>query len=53
MPPSPRLSARMMKPMYLMLITMISDQKTSESTPKILSGVAGMAWFPWKASRRA
>jgi hypothetical protein len=32
-PPSPLLSARMMKMMYLMLTMMISDQTISERTP--------------------
>ena len=40
MPPSPRLSARMTKTRYLSEMTMISDQKISESTPRTFSGVA-------------
>jgi len=33
MPPSPRLSAYKMKITYLIVTTMMSDQKTSDSTP--------------------
>ena len=33
MPPSPRLSARMISRTYLMVTTMTSDQNISESTP--------------------
>ena len=41
MPPSPRLSARMMNDTYLPLITIISAQKTSDRIPSTLSGVMG------------
>jgi len=37
MPPSPRLSARRMKPRYFTEITSTSDQKTSERTPSTSS----------------
>ena len=53
MPPSPRLSARIMKTRYLIEITMTSAQKMSDSTPSTLSGVGGMACARWKHSRRA
>jgi hypothetical protein len=33
MPPSPRLCARMMTPAYLIVTTITSDQKISETTP--------------------
>ena len=33
MPPSPPLSTRITKVMYLMLMMMISDQRISESSP--------------------
>ena len=49
MPPSPRLSARMTKTRYLIEMTMISDQKISESTPSTLSGVGGDAVLAVKA----
>jgi hypothetical protein len=41
MPPSPLLSARMMKVTYFRLTTIISDQKISERMPSTLSGVIG------------
>ncbi len=37
MPPSPWLSARMTNSRYLTVITMISDQNISESTPRMLA----------------
>ena len=39
MPPSPLLSARMMKTRYLTVTTIVSAQKMSESTPSTFSGV--------------
>jgi len=40
MPPSPLLSARRMKTMYLTLTTRISDQRISDSTPYTVAGSA-------------
>ena len=37
MPPSPSLSAFVMKPRYFTQMTLVSDQKNSESTPSTLS----------------
>ncbi len=51
MPPSPRLSARMMNTTYLSDTTRISDQNTSDSTPNTLVSFSAMACGPWKASR--
>jgi hypothetical protein len=48
MPPSPWLSARMIKIAYLMEITTISDQKISDTIPITASGAtvpAGLATF--------
>ena len=42
-PPSPSLSARMMKKMYLTVTTIVSAHTISESTPKTFSGVGGTA----------
>lgn len=52
-PPSPRLSARMMKPRYFTATTTTRDQKTRERTPRTLVSVMGMAWSPWKHSLTA
>lgn len=41
MPPSPWLSARMMKMTYFTVTVMISAQKISDSTPRMTSGVSG------------
>ena len=41
MPPSPLLSARMMKTRYLTTTTSVSAQKNSDSTPSTLRGVDG------------
>jgi hypothetical protein len=46
MPPSPRLSAFMMKPRYFTETTMVSDQKIKESTPWIFSGAGAAPWSP-------
>src|SRR5450432_376797 len=46
LPPSPWLSARMMKPMYFTDTTRISDHTVSESTPRMLSGVGGTPCAP-------
>ena len=52
-PPSPAWSARMTKTRYLIEMTTISDQKTSERTPRIFAGVGGSAMCPAKHSRNA
>ena len=39
MPPSPSLSARMMKKMYLTVTTIVSAHTMSDSTPNTFSGV--------------
>ena len=52
MPPSPRLSARNTKTMYLSEMMSTSDQKISDRMPRILSGVAGKGCLPEKVSRR-
>ncbi len=46
MPPSPLLSARMMKPAYLTATISTSDQNTSESTPSTFSGVGAIPCSP-------
>ena len=46
MPPSPLLSARMMKPAYLIETTRISDQNISERMPRTFSSVGGTACAP-------
>ena len=43
-PPSPLLSARMMKMTYLIVTTSISDQKTSDRMPSTLCSVIGTGW---------
>ena len=48
MPPSPWLSARMIRIAYLMEMTTISDQKISDTIPSTASGAtvpAGLATF--------
>ena len=47
MPPSPALSAFMMKVRYLTATTMISDHTTRESTPRMFSWVGST---PWRSS---
>jgi hypothetical protein len=42
MPPSPRLSARMIKITYFSVTVMFNNQKIVDIAPKTLSGVAGM-----------
>jgi hypothetical protein len=54
MPPSPWLSARMIRIVYLMDMTTISDQKINDTTPRTASGetlTPGLAAFA--ASLRA
>ena len=53
MPPSPRLSARMMNVRYLTTITSTSAHTISESTPSTFASVGGTACFPPKHSRTA
>ena len=53
MPPSPRLSAFRTKPTYLMLTTMVNDQKIREATPKRLVWLIATASGPLKHSRTA
>ena len=50
MPPSPRLSARMMMVTYLSVTMIMSDQNTSERMPSTLSWVTATLWWPVKAS---
>lgn len=50
MPPSPLLSARVMKVTYLSATTTISDQMITDKIPRILSGVIGAGWGPAKIS---
>ncbi len=52
MPPSPWLSARMMKPRYFTATTRVSDQRISDSTPSTLAGVGATPCSP-KHSRSA
>ncbi len=53
MPPSPRLSARMMKVTYFTATTTSSAHRISERMPITLSGEYGTGWVPAKASFRA
>ena len=50
MPPSPSLSARMMKVMYLTLTMIVSAQTTSDRTPSTLVSVGASACGPAKTS---
>ena len=50
MPPSPRLSARMIKVTYLTVTISISDQKISDRMPRISTLLIAT---PWKISRLA
>ncbi len=50
MPPSPRLSARMISITYFSDTTIISDQKISDRPPRMFSGVSGMPWPGAKVS---
>ncbi len=52
-PPSPRLSACMMKARYLNDTTKLSDQKISESTPRTLADVGTTPYSGAKHSLRA
>lgn len=51
--PSPWLSARITKLMYLIEITIIKDQRISDRTPSTLAGVGSIPWLEWKDSRMA
>ena len=51
MPPSPLLSARMMRTTYFSVTTTISAQKISDSRPSTLPSFRGIAWWPPKTSR--
>jgi hypothetical protein len=51
MPPSPRLSARMMNMMYFSVTTITSAQKISDSTPRMFSDVSESACSPVNAVR--
>ena len=53
MPPSPRLSARIMNTTYFSVTTMISAQEISDSTPSTLSWLPATGWLPLNASRMA
>ena len=53
MPPSPRLSARMMKVRYLNETTKLSDQKMSDRTPRTLSAVGCSPYSGEKHSLKA
>ena len=50
MPPSPRLSARMMKITYFTATMMMSAQKKSERLPSTLARSRAMGWLPAKTS---
>ena len=51
MPPSPRLSARMISVMYFSVTTMTSAQKITDSTPSTLAGVSDSPYDPVNAVR--
>ena len=53
MPPSPRLSARMMTARYLSETTKLRDQKISDSTPSTFSGDGLIPYSGAKHSLRA
>src|SRR5450755_2143577 len=52
MPPSPRLSARMISVTYLSVTTIMIAQNTTDKIPSTLSGVSGKPCGPVKHSRR-
>ncbi len=45
MPPSPRLSARMISSTYLSETTIVSAQKIVDSPPSTFSAVSAMPWL--------
>src|SRR3569832_2415677 len=51
LPPSPRLSARIMNSVYFTDTTSISDQKISESIPRICALSMASGWAPMKHSK--
>ncbi len=53
MPPSPRLSARMISTTYLSDTITISDQKMVDRPPSTFSAVSGMPWLGEKVSLTA
>ena len=53
MPPSPRLSARMISTTYLSETITISAQKIVDRPPSTFSGVSGMPWAGLKVSLTA
>ena len=53
MPPSPLLSARMMRITYLSETTIISAQKIAETPPRMFSVLSGIPWLGWNVSLAA
>jgi hypothetical protein len=53
MPPSPLLSARMMRITYLSVTTSISAQKIADTPPRMFSTVSGIPWAGWNVSLAA
>ena len=53
LPPSPRLSARMMMATYFSVTSAMMVQKMSDSTPRMRAGSAAIAWCPVNVSLRA
>ena len=53
MPPSPRLSARMISITYFSDTTIISDQKIVDRPPRMFSASSGMPWLGAKVSLTA
>jgi hypothetical protein len=49
-PPSPRLSARMMRTTYLSDTTIISAQNTVDRPPRMLAALSAMPWSGEKVS---
>jgi hypothetical protein len=53
LPPSPLLSARMMMETYLIVTTIIIDQKIRLSTPSTFDALGSSVWWPANVSRKA
>ncbi len=53
MPPSPRLSARMINVRYFTVTTIVSDQKMSDSKPKTSSRTTPWPWLVWRRHSRS
>ena len=53
LPPSPRLSARMIKVTYLSVTSIMIAQKINDSTPSTRSSSRPSAWLPLKVSFKA